>query len=70
YVILALYARGQLSDSQKELAREIPQVCANTIVLPLSSPYFLEDMAWIDTAVTAYNYSQASLEAALAKIFA
>lgn len=70
YVILALYARGQLSDSQKELAREIPQVCANTVILPLSSPYFLEDMAWIDTAVTAYNYSLASLEAALAKIFA
>ncbi len=70
YVILALYARGQLSDSQKELAREIPQVCSNTIVLPLSSPYFLEDMAWIGTAVTAYNYSPASLEAALAKIFA
>ncbi len=70
YVILALYARGQLSDSQKELAREIPQVCTNTVVLPLSSPYFLEDMDWIGTAVTAYNYSQASLEAALAKIFA
>lgn len=70
YVILALYARGQLSDSQKELAREIPQICANTVVLPLSSPYFLEDMDWIGTAVTAYNYSQASLDAALAKIFA
>ena len=69
YVMLALYARGQLSDSQKELAREIPQVCANTIILPLSSPYFLEDMDWIDTAVTAYNYSRASLEAVMAKIF-
>ncbi|MGM9992490.1 MAG: beta-N-acetylhexosaminidase [Candidatus Bruticola sp.] len=69
-VILALYARGQLSDSQKELAREIPKVCPKTIVLPLSSPYFLEDMDWIDTAVTAFNYSQTSLKAAVAKILA
>ncbi|MGM9997981.1 MAG: beta-N-acetylhexosaminidase [Candidatus Bruticola sp.] len=67
-VILALYARGQLSDSQKELAREIPKVCPQTILLPLSSPYFLDNMDWIDTAVTSFNYSPASLRAALAKI--
>lgn len=67
YVILALYARGSLSDSQKELAKEIPQVCPNTILVPLSSPYILQDLPHIHTAITAYNYGRLSLEALIKK---
>ncbi len=65
-VILALYARGKLSDSQRELAQELPKVCPKNVILALSSPYLDIDN---DTVITSYNYSQASLEAALAKLF-
>lgn len=63
YVILALYARGELSDAQKELAREIPAVCENTIIVPLSSPYIMKAVPQAHTVITAYNYGQLSLEA-------
>lgn len=68
-VILALYARGRLSDSQQELLCEIPKVCPNTIVLALSSPYFLEDAPQIHTAATAYNFSEKSLQVLIDKLF-
>ena len=70
YILLALYARGELSDSQRELARDLPQICPKTIVLPLSSPYFLEEegLEGIDTALTAFNYSTSSLRALFRKL--
>lgn len=70
YILLALYARGELSDSQRELARDLPQICPKTIVLPLSSPYFLEEegLEAIDTALTAFNYSTSSLRALFRKL--
>ncbi|MBQ7502607.1 beta-N-acetylhexosaminidase [bacterium] len=68
YIILALYARGELSDTQKELAREIPAVCGKTIIVPLSSPYIMKDIPQAHTVITAYNYGQLSLEALVKKI--
>lgn len=63
YVILCLYARGQLSDSQVMLTKRILEQAPNTIVVPLSSPYFLSDFPEIDTCITGFNYGALSLEA-------
>ena len=70
YVLLLLYARGRISDSQIDIAREVLEHNERTVVVPLSSPYIMEDLPPVSCAITAFNYGEMSLDALFRQIFA
>ena len=69
-VLLLLYARGRISDSQTDIAKEVLAANSKTVIVPLSSPYILSDLPQVSCAATAFNYGEMSLRALFSKIFA
>ena len=63
YVVLALYARGQLADPVKEIAREVLAANPKTVVVTLSSPYIISQIPEIHTCVTGFSYTELTLDA-------
>ena len=68
-VLLLLYARGRISDSQIDIAREVLEANARTVVIPLSSPYILNDLPPVRQAITAFNYGEMSMQALFDRMF-
>lgn len=62
-VVLALYARDRLPDSQRELALAVLEANPRTILVSLSSPYLLRDLPEAGACVLGYNYGEFTLEA-------
>ncbi|MDO5297509.1 MAG: beta-N-acetylhexosaminidase [bacterium] len=68
-VLLLLYARGRISDSQIDIAKEVLAANQRTVLIPLSSPYILADLPPVRQAITAYNYGEMSLQALFSQLF-
>ncbi len=69
-VVLMLFARGRISDSQIEIAQEVLSRNPRTVVVPLSSPYILNELPPIRSCISAYNYGELSLQALFSQMFA
>ncbi len=65
-VVIAVYGRDRLPDSQKELIRLLLAKNPRLVVVSLSSPYLLLDIE-APTFLLAYNYTPLTLQA-LAKV--
>lgn len=68
YVILALYARAGLTDSQIELAQEIYSRTDKVILLALANPFITKAIPMAHTVITGFNYGELTIEALAAKI--
>ena len=62
-VVLALYARDRLPDSQRELARAVLAANPRAVLVSLSSPYLLRDLPEAGACVLGYNYGAFTMEA-------
>lgn len=62
-VVLAVYSRDRLPDSQKEMAAMVAAKNPNLIVVSLSSPYLLLDLPQDSSALLSYNYTPLSMQA-------
>lgn len=68
YVILALYARAGLTDSQIELAQEIYSRTDKVILLALANPFITNSIPMAHTIITGFNYGELTIEALAAKL--
>lgn len=66
-VILAMYARGPLSDTQKRIYEEVLSHNANLAVVALSSPYIVNELPDLKCCLTAFGYGDLSIDA-IAKV--
>lgn len=62
-VVLNIYARDRLADSQRELLEKLHCTVGNLIVVSLSSPYLMREFPQVGTYVSCFNYTPLSLQA-------
>ena len=62
-VVMAVYSRDRLPDSQKELLRMLREATSRVVVVSLSSPYLLADVPEDSAQVLSYNYTPLSMQA-------
>lgn len=62
-VVVAVYSRDRLPDSQKELLRMLRESTSRIVVASLSSPYLLADVPQDSAQVLSYNYTPLSMRA-------
>lgn len=63
YVVLTIYARDRVPDSQREMIRKFQAGLRNLVVISLSSPYLLREFENVPCYLTSYNYTPLSLKA-------